>query len=233
MTTIRIPEIRGEQAAPVSHRISRVQTALLVSGALSSLWYLAMDLLSAMRYPGYSLLHQAISELSAIGAPTSQFWASLSPMYGLLVLAFAVGVLREARGSRALRLTGWLLLALSATGILWWMFPMHQRGADFAPTDLGHILMGAGSVIFIPTFIAAGARTLGRNFRTYSLATLPVFLLGGIGSFLYVNRMIAQEPTPWLGVVERTGIYSYLLWIGVFSIALLRERHRSKPRLHV
>ena len=42
------------------------------------------------------------------------------------------------------------------------------------------------------------------------------------------NRGISElsaigAPTPWLGVVERVMIYSYLLWIAVFALGLLRR----------
>jgi hypothetical protein len=47
--------------------------ALLVSGILSSLLYVAIDVLGGMRYEGYSFTSQAISELMATGAPSEAF----------------------------------------------------------------------------------------------------------------------------------------------------------------
>jgi hypothetical protein len=35
--------------------------------------------------------------------------------------------------------------------------------------------------------------------------------------------MQANEPTPWLGVVERITAYTPMLWIVVLAIALLRS----------
>ena len=64
--------------------------ALLFSGIASSLLYALM--IWAIRYPGYSLLSQVPSELTAIGAPTQQLWAVLGPIYTLLVAAFGWGV---------------------------------------------------------------------------------------------------------------------------------------------
>ena len=48
--------------------------SLLVCGVLSSLLYVAMTVLVAMQWEGYSSASQTISELSAIGAPTRSLW---------------------------------------------------------------------------------------------------------------------------------------------------------------
>ena len=74
---------------------------LLVCGILSSLLYVATDVLGGMRYPGYSFTSQAVSELMAIGAPSEAFVDPLFIAYGVLVLAFGVGVLREGVGRTA------------------------------------------------------------------------------------------------------------------------------------
>ena len=67
--------------------------------------------------PGYSFTSQAIGELMAIGAPSERLVDPLFITYGVLVLAFGVGVVREGLGrSRALRVAGALLIAYAAIG---------------------------------------------------------------------------------------------------------------------
>jgi hypothetical membrane protein len=184
-----------------------LQQALLIAGILSSLVYVAIDLVAAARYPGYSIVDQAISELSAIGAPTSRLWSAMSPIYGILILAFAVGVLRAARGNRALRITGSLLVAFGISGVLWWFFPMHQRGTELTWQDTGHLVLGAATVLLILSYIGFGAFALDGRFRAYSFATmLALFVAGGV-VFSWAERVAAGEPTPWLGLVERINIY--------------------------
>lgn len=212
-----------------------VQEALFVAGLLSSVVYVGFDLVAAARYPGYSLVNQAISELSAIGAPTADLWARMGPLYGLLFLAFAIGVLRAGRGNRALRATGWIMLAFVGWGMLWPFFPMHQRGAGTTTSDIGHLVLGGGSSLLILGFIVAGAFALGSRFRAWSFAAALVYFATCIGTFSYVSRVDAGAPTPWLGVVERVMIYSYLLWIAVLAVALLRRDYagREPTRRHV
>jgi hypothetical protein len=200
-----------------------IQETLFVGGLLSSVIYVGFDLVSAARYPGYSLVNQAISELSAIGAPTAAFWAWLGPVYGVLFAAFTIGVLRAGRGNRALRRTGWIMLAFVAWGLLWPLFPMHQRGTETTTTDLGHLVLGGGSSLLILGFIVSGAFALGGRFRAWSLASAFVYLVTCLATFGYVNRISAGAPTPWLGVIERVMIYSYLAWIAALAVALLRR----------
>src|SRR5687768_17915979 len=95
--------------------IRTTRQVLLVSGILSSLVYIATDVLGGLRYPGYSFTSQAISELMATGAPSEAFVDPLFLTYGVLALAFGVGVLREAAGlSGALRGTGAASVGCSA-----------------------------------------------------------------------------------------------------------------------
>lgn len=74
---------------------------LLVCGVLSSLVYVAMTILVAMRWKDYSAASQTVSELSAIGAPTRSVWIVFAAFYTVLVTAFGCGVLTTAAGSRA------------------------------------------------------------------------------------------------------------------------------------
>ena len=91
--------------------------ALLVCGILSSMLYVATDVLGGMRYEGYRFTSQAISELMATGAPSEAFVDPLFITYGVLALAFGVGVRREGVGrSRAMRITGALLMGYAALG---------------------------------------------------------------------------------------------------------------------
>ena len=66
---------------------------LLVCGIMSSLLYIATDIIAAtMLYPGYSYTSQQVSELSAIGAPTKSLWIAMSSVWSPLVIAFCIGV---------------------------------------------------------------------------------------------------------------------------------------------
>lgn len=227
MTSIGISHRPTGQAAQVTPRTAPVQTALLASGFLSALLYIGTDLVAASRYPGYRLVDQAVSELSAIGAPTRGLWAAMTPFFGVLFLAFAIGVIRASGRNRALRITGILLLTLAASGVLWSFFPMHQRGAEMTWTDVGHIVLSVWSSVIILLFVGFGAVSLGRRFRAYSLATMIAIFVATVVTFSWAPRIAAGTPSPWLGAVERIIIYGYLIWVAALSVSLLRSSRRA------
>ena len=84
-------------------------------------------------------------------------------------------------------------------------------------------MLGGGSSLLILGFIASGAFALGRRFREYTIATAIVYFVTCVVTFGYVSRVGAGAPTPWLGLVERVMIYSYLAWIAVLAAGLLRR----------
>ena len=217
--------------ATVRHAETRSGTVLrdflLLAGALSSVVYVTADIICGLRYPGYSFTDQVISELSAIGAPTTALWSTLLRIFAVLFAAFTIGVLLASRDNRRLRVTGWLLAAFVLSGPLWSFVPMHQRGDVFTWTDIGHIALGGVSVLLVTAVIGAGAGALGRRFRVFSQVLVTVAFISGVGTFAYVPRMIDQLPTPGVGTVERIHLYGFWLWIAVFAVALVRRHGRT------
>jgi hypothetical membrane protein len=207
---------------------------LLACGVISSVLYVATDLLGGLRYPGYGFTSQAISELGAIGAPSAAFVAPLFTAYGPITLAFAAGVLREAGRNRALRRTGLFLIAYLIIGAGFSIFPISQREAGDPVDPTGHIVVGGLMVLAMLLTVGAGAFALGRRFRRYSLLTMLTLGVSGVLTFLYVPRAAADLPTPGLGIAERINVYSMMLWVSVLAVALLRRsatarRIRSVP----
>ncbi len=197
---------------------------LLSCGFLSSLLYLAMNLLIPLQWDGYSMASQAISELSAIDAPTRAAWVPLGLLYTLLVAAFGWGVWRTAGSDRSLRLLGAVLIAYGLFGLGW--PPMHQRAVLAAGggtlTDTLHIAWTVGTVVFMTLAIGFGAAACGIRFRVYSLATLLIMVTFGIMTGLDAPKLEANLPTPWLGVWERISVGASMLWVAVLAIRLLR-----------
>jgi hypothetical protein len=212
-------------------RFARTGTLLLGCGAASSLLYAATDVLAGQRYDGYSFESQAISELSAAGAPARPLVVGLFTPYNALVIAFGVGVWMASGRRRAGRLTGALLIASAAVGqTTLSFFPMDQRGAAVTSRGSMHpALTGVMSLCIVLAMVFA-SRLLGRRFRVYSIATILTLLVFGGLAGLDAPRLEAGEPTPRLGVMERINVYAYLLWVAALAIALLRRRDKRRGR---
>ncbi len=209
-----------------------VRKALLVCGILSSLLYVAMNIIGAMQFEGYSSLSQTVSELSAIGAPTRPLWVALGFVYGVLVIAFGLGVWVSAGGKRSLRAVGGLLVAQGILGLAAWPFaPMHQREVLAAGggtlTDTMHIILAMVTVLIMLLAIGFGATAFGKRFRIYSIGTIVMLLVFGTLTGLDGPRISANLPTPWVGIWERINIAGFLLWVVVLAIVLLPVEKRQ------
>lgn len=225
MTTLGLTMASRQRRAHPVRSSSMVRQALLWCGILSSVLYLATDILGGLRYKGYSFTSQAISELMAIGAPSESFVDPLFILYGVLAVAFGAAVFQEGAGRRRLRITGALLTAYAIacfTGPIF--FEMNQRGAGGAGSDLPHIVVTAVLVLLLLLAVGFGANALGRRFRVYSLATLAIVIVFGALSAPFGVRLAAGQATPGFGIIERIHVYAFLLWVAVFAIALLRRR---------
>lgn len=207
-----------------------VRQALVACGILYAVLYpVVNDAFAANRYDGYSRLAQAISELSATGAPTRSFLVAVSPIFIILQIAFGVGMWQSARGQRAVRVAGALMVVHGAMSSLWTFAPMSQReviaagGATSA--DTMHLILAAGTGIFVAAYVATFAIAFGWYFRLYSVLTLATALVFGRLS-AQVSQIEAGDATPYMGLLERIGLGAWLLWMAVASVVLLR-RNRS------
>jgi hypothetical protein len=111
--------------------------------------------------------------------------------------------------------------------------PMHRREelrtGERTLTDTLHLALTGLLVGFILLPVGSGAGALGGRFRRFSIGTLLAMVGGGAATAAGVRRVAAQQPTPWVGITERVGIYSYQLWLAVLATGLLRRQGRRSP----
>jgi hypothetical membrane protein len=199
----------------------------LICGILSAILYIGTDIFLAMSYPGYSYTDQAVSELSAIGAPTTPLWVTMTFLFNPLLIIFGLGVLRAVGDKRSLRFTGILITIWGLLGFAWLFFPMHMRGAIGSTTDTMHLVMSGVTVFLIVSFIGFGSATQGKRFRLYSILTILVMLFFGALVGQQAPRVAAQLPTPWMGIMERISVYSPMIWVIVLASILLRKNKKT------
>ena len=215
MAAFKIPRAaftRGTQSILVKTRSIFLMSArvtlrkvLLACGVLYSLLYVVLnDAVAATRYEGYSRMSQAISELSARGAPTRPLLTAMLPICSVLMIAFGIGVWQSAHGKRALRVTGGLLVALGVTAPLWLLAPMSQREViavgGGTSSDTMHIVLTAVTVLLILSQIGFGAAAFGKRFRLYSILTAATVLVFGALTGVYSSRLAKGNPPPGWGL---------------------------------
>jgi hypothetical protein len=78
--------------------------------------------------------------------------------------------------------------------------------------------------------MGVGAMLLGRRFRWYSYGTILTLIVFGALTSMQVPRLVANQPTPWMGLEERVNIYATMLWVAVLAVSLWRAQGASAPR---
>jgi hypothetical protein len=223
----REPRFLLKMQKPANREVPKI---LLYCGILSSLLYVAMNIITAALYDGYSSMTQTVSELSAIGAPTRPLWVPLGILYTLLLGAFGAGVWISARGNRSLYIVGALFFVYAFIGIFW--PPMHQREVLAAGggslTDTWHIIFSMVWGTFSLLALGFGAFAFGKSFRLYSITTIIVLLVFGTLVALDAPLMQANLPTPFVGLWERINIGAFLLWVIVLAVILLRREKSAR-----
>ncbi|MGC4934758.1 DUF998 domain-containing protein [Gordonia sp. DT30] len=210
-------------------------TGLLACGPMYALLYiLANDAVAASRYGGYSRTDQAISELSATGAPTQRFLQWLVPVFTALMIGFGIGVWRSAGGRVGVRVLGALFVVFGVVGVAWLWFPMSNRddiaaGAGDSSNDAGHLVLSLLSVMLIAVCTVLAAVLWRSWFRWFTIVAAVVVLVAGA----YTSRMVPMiqdgESTVWMGLIERVSIFGFFVWVAVLGLFLIARAPTALP----
>jgi hypothetical membrane protein len=157
---------------PVLSSIGLIATqalfGLLGAGLLIPFWLFFGVLLTASRFPGYSHVDLAMSQLGAVGAPTHDFspWVNNVPL-GVLFVICAVGLLRRFRGSGLATVSALLVLVHGLASISAGVFPCDQGCLPAQPSLSQKLHNLSGLVMFVSLTLASaswiflGRRLLG------------------------------------------------------------------------
>ena len=177
-------------------------------GIVSFLSYTAAVVLSPLAYPGYNWMAQAVSDLSAVKAPSLALWNQLSAFYNTceVVCVTLVCIGLQGQKTKLLR-TGVSLFAIMewVSAIGYRMFPLSESGYAEAFQDVMHMVVTAAvvvlSIVSLGIIIAAGAKD--RSCRSYGVCAavaLGMMLVGALGMKLV--------PAAYFGVVERFSVFA-------------------------
>jgi hypothetical protein len=218
--------------AQPSRKSLAVKRALLACEIGSSAAYVAANVAGALRGGGYSLVHQTVSELTAIDAPSRPVALPLFVASDVLSLGFGTGVVASAGRNRPLRVTGGLLVGVGVANMISPFTPMHTREVLAAGggtwTDKAHLAVLSATTLQIMGAMGFGAAAFGKRFRRFSVASLVTMLVAGGLTARQGGDIEKNKPTPWSGVYERASIGVYLLWMAVLAAVLLRASGRAQ-----
>jgi len=191
-------------------------------GLVSLLSYLAAVLFAPTAYPGYRWMQQAVSDLSAVNAPSRDLWNRLSCLYvpcGLVSLMMSC-VFIQKKHSRALRLGVYLFTGmnwLSAAGYT--LFPLTDSGYAGTVQDGLHLAVTALVVVLSITslvlvMVGGYRRRAMVSLAMWASVALGMMFIGAVGSGL--------APKAIFGVMERFSLFAAVGFTAVLGIYLMR-----------
>ncbi|WP_029319647.1 DUF998 domain-containing protein [Butyrivibrio sp. AE3004] len=191
-----------------------------ICGIISLLSYTAMVMFSPLAYPGYDWLSMAVSDLSAVGAPSAEIAGQLSALYGPcgLVSIMAVCVASQNLKTKILRLGIYFFAAMEwISDVGYKLFPWVADADSSHPQNIMHLIVTALVVIFSLTALILsiiGAKKEGmKSLFIWACVCLAAMLLGSVGTGIM--------PKAVFGLFERFSTFSAVTFNAVLGTFLL------------
>lgn len=191
-------------------------------GMVAVLCYLAHIIIGGLLWPGYSHLHQPISDITAANAPSRDIALPLSVAYGVLAFIFALSFwFYEGIGyAKAIFWGGLCFVALHFVSLLYGLFPEDLPGSPTSFQGAMHIIITALIVPFtiltpLLTGIGFVKEKSWQTFGVYSILTgVFIIIFGTATGISYAKKFY------YFGLVERINIGLLQVWTALLSYRL-------------
>jgi hypothetical protein len=195
-----------------------------VLAVVASLFYIAAVIVGGALRQDYSHLTNSISELSLAGAPNKTLLDMMFGIYNIALVAFGVTVLawfRKVRGV-TVRVAAWMMVVVGVCGGLMFFFRQDPRGTIPTFTGTMHLVLAGVMSPLTVILILLGGLSLGRlpgfgGYRNYSVASSVVCFVSGLATAVSTARGFL-----YMGLLERITIGSFIIWLLVTGIRMLR-----------
>lgn len=195
-------------------------------GMIGPLIYIAAVIMGGALRGDYNPFYNSISELLIPGSPNLVILSILFGVYNLSLILFSWGILRDselAKG-KSLKVAAVMITVIGVLGLLFIFFPQDPRGAPATLSGNIHLaLAGITSPLTILAVFLGGfsfrKERKNKPFVWYSyLSVLLILISGGMTAASISNN------SPYGGLLERITIFTFLIWVMVFSYLLLERK---------
>lgn len=197
--------------------IRRIGIWTCVCGIISVILYLLHDVIGALNYPGYEWTRQAVSDLTAVDAPSKAIAGQFSSVHGLFsVVTNALLCILVINMKKVLRIGIYLFAAMhSVSAIGYKFFPLTSSGYDGSFSSFMHTYVVTALVVILSivslVVIAVGSfKDHRKKLGIGAIIALVCMLMGPVG--------MAACPIEIFGVVERFSTYSAVVFTGVLGV---------------
>ena len=191
-------------------------------GIISLLSYTAMVVFSPLAYPGYDWLSMAVSDLSAVGAPSAALAERLNALFGPCAVVCVMAVCVGAAGCRSRLLKtgiGFFAAMEWITAVGYKMFPLVQGETVLAFQNAMHIavtvLVVLFSIISLVLIAIGGRKESISALSSWATAFLAAMMIGAFGTGVL--------PKSVFGLFERFSTFSAVIFNAVLGICLMKD----------
>lgn len=187
-----------------------------ICGVLSLLSYLAMVIFSPLAYPGYDWMRMAVSELSAVGAPSRELAAQLNSLFGPCGIVSVMAVCVAVVGCR----TGKLRLGVYCFAAMEWLcmvgyscFPWVSEADHLIFQNVMHlaitVLVVLLSIVSLVLIAVSARKENLRSLGIWAGICLAAMLVGAVST----NAL----PQSVFGIFERLSTISAVVFNAVLG----------------
>ena len=192
-----------------------------IFGIISLLSYTAMVVFSPLAYPGYDWLSMAVSDLSAVGAPSAALAERLNALFGPCAVVSVMAVCVGTAGCKSKLLktgVGFFAAMEWITVVGYKMFPLVQGEAISTFQNAMHILVTALVVLF--SIVSLVLIAIGG--RKEPLPTLSHWAIGCLAAMMIGALGTGIMPKSVFGLFERFSTFSAVVFNAVLGVYLLK-----------
>lgn len=190
-------------------------------GVISCLSYIAAMVFSPLAYPGYNWMEQAVSDLSAVGAPSKMLWTQLAALYdicGVVSITIVCIYVKDNLQNKCLRVGIYLFAIMSwISGVGYRMFPLANPDKLGGFQDVMHLVVTALvvllSIVSLIVIMVGGYK--GHRYVSIANWALVAFLMMFIGAI--GTNVVPKE---YFGIVERFSVLAATGYNAVLGIYL-------------
>ena len=194
-------------------------------GIIQLISYTAAVVFSPTAFPGYDWKSMAVSDLSAVDAPSRMLWDQLSAFYnvGSVVCATCVSIYVSEKkiSTKLFRLGVYLFTIMNwISNVGYKMFPLSDSGKDIAGfQEIMHMVITAAvvllSILSLVLLIIVGCKKKEvRGIGIWAIIALVLMFAGAIGS--------GVVPKEYFGIFERFSTLSAVGFNTVLGVYLFK-----------
>jgi hypothetical protein len=192
---------------------------LSLSGLFAAVFYVLHVVLGTQNYPGYDWLKQAVSDLTAVDAPSYIIASRFTALYGALscICCVILSLMLTNEKSKLFKYGIYIYTLMNWVSFIGYtLFPLSSSGFKGTIQDIMHfyvvtILVVLGSIGSLVLLIVGGLQK--KNHQVIGICaifTLASMFFGSIG--------IGIMPKNYFGLVERFSVFSVVIFTGILGV---------------